>query len=150
MTISRTPLSPTPLARTTLAALGGLGLVGALAGCAGGTAASDGTDTGSATSGAPYADGTYTASGSYVSPHGPETVDVTVTLESDTVTSVEVVGHGDNPDSQRYQGFFIDGIAAEVVGKSLDDISVDKVGGSSLTSGGFEAALAEIKAEASA
>ena len=45
---------------------------------------------------------------------------------------------------------FIAGIDQEVVGKSLNDIEVTKVSGSSLTSGGFNEALAQIKSEAAA
>lgn len=127
---------------TATAILGGLALTGALAGCATGTTAP------ATTSGGPYTDGTYTESGSYQSPNGSESVEVTVTLESDVITSVEVVGNGDNPDSKRYQGEFIGGIADEVVGKNIDEISVTKVAGSSLTSGGFMKAIEAIKADA--
>ena len=96
----------------------------------------------------PYTDGTYEASGQYTNPHGQETVDVTLTLVDDTITAVEVVGHGTDPNTENYQGQFIAGIEAEVVGKKLDEISVDRVGGSSLTSTGFNAAVEEIKADA--
>jgi hypothetical protein len=48
------------------------------------------------------------------------------------------------------QGEFISGIAGVVVGKNIDSIKVDKVGGSSLTSGGFNAAVDAIKADAEA
>lgn len=149
-----------PRARTAAALLGTAALGGLLAGCAAGGAATDaagpagsggsGNSGSGSTSDAPYADGTYSASGSYVSPHGPESIDVTLTLVDDIVESIEVIGHGDNPDSQHFQGFFVDGIAAEVVGKDIDSLNVSKVGGSSLTSGGFAQALAEIKAEAAA
>ncbi|WP_447589312.1 hypothetical protein [Microbacterium lacticum] len=42
------------------------------------------------------------------------------------------------------------GIAGEVVGKDIDDVSVSRVAGSSLTSGGFNDALETIKADARA
>jgi hypothetical protein len=45
---------------------------------------------------------------------------------------------------------FIGGIADEVVGKDIDEISVSRVAGSSLTSGGFNDAIEQIKAEAAA
>lgn len=140
----------TPLQKTTAAGLAVLAL-GTLAGCATTTGTTTdtttGSDSGSTVEGL-YTDGTYDASGSYQSPNGTEEVDVTITLEGDVITAVEVVGHGSSPDSKRYQGEFIDGIAAEVVGKDIDDIQVDRVGGSSLTSGGFNSAVEEIKAEA--
>lgn len=100
--------------------------------------------------GGTYADGTYTATGSYVSPGGQESIEVTLTLTSDVVSAVEVVSNADNPNSVRYQGEFIDGIADVVVGVPLDDLEVDKVAGSSLTSGGFNEAVETIKGEAGA
>jgi len=138
----------TPLQKTSAGVFAAVALATTLAGCA--TAADDTSadTTTESTSTGPYTDGTYEASGSYQSPNGTESVDVTITLEGDIITAVEVVGNGDNPDSKRYQGEFIDGIADEVVGVDIDDISVDRVGGSSLTSGGFNAAVEEIKAEA--
>lgn len=140
--------------KATLAVFAGLSLVGALAGCSS-AAGSGGTDAaaqapgGSAGGGGPYTDGSYTESGSYQSPNGTETVDVTITLKSDIVTAVTVVGHGESRDSQRYQGEFINGIANVVVGKNIDSLKVSKVAGSSLTSGGFNSAVDAIKADAS-
>jgi uncharacterized protein with FMN-binding domain len=149
---------------TTMTLFAGLSLMGVLAGC---TAAADEptTDTtpetaeseapeesteSDATTGGVYTDGTYEAEGEYQSPNGTESVDVTVTLEADVITAVEVVGSGSNPNSQRFQGEFSDGIGDVVVGQNIDEISVSKVAGSSLTSGGFNAAIDEIKAEAAA
>ena len=146
-------------AKYPLAILTGLTLVGALAGCAtdaadGGTTPSSpstdsGTETGTdeAASGS-YTDGEYTESADYQSPNGTEEVTVTVTLADGVITAVEVVGDGDNPNSKRYQTEFADGIADVVVGKNIDDISVDKVAGSSLTSAGFNDAIEAIKADA--
>ena len=138
--------------KTSVAVLAAFSLLGTVTACASAAAPTEGgagagSNSGSA-SDAPYADGTYDASGSYQSPNGTETVDVTITLADDKVTAVEVVGHGEAPESKRYQGQFIDGIAAEVVGKDIDEISVDRVAGSSLTSGGFMEALDAIKADA--
>ncbi|GAA1963872.1 hypothetical protein [Microbacterium aquimaris] len=126
----------------------GVGVLGAalLGGCATG-------DTGTADSGGgspSHADGSYTAEGSYATPESVETVTVTVTLEGDIVTAVEVVGEPTNAESQRYQAEFIGGIAAEVVGKDIDEVSVSRVAGSSLTSGGFRQALDQIKADSAA
>ena len=97
---------------------------------------------------APYADGTYTAEGAYQTPETVETVSVTMTLSDDVVTAVEVVGDPITPESIRYQGQFADGIAGVVVGRKLDDLDVDRVAGSSLTSGGFDQAVVRIKDEA--
>ena len=146
-------------AKYPLAILTGLTLVGALAGCS--AEAADGdttpttpssdsaneTDTDAATTGS-YTDGEYTESADYQSPNGTEEVEVTVTLADGVITAVEVVGDGDNPNSKRYQGEFADGIGDVVVGKNIDEISVDKVAGSSLTSAGFNDAIDAIKADA--
>ncbi|WP_434993812.1 FMN-binding protein [Arthrobacter sp. Ld5] len=95
-----------------------------------------------------YEDGTYAATGSYQSPAGQEEVGVTLTLEADVVTAVDVEPMPDNPTTREYQGRFAGGISEAVVGKRLDELSVDKVAGSSLTSGGFNDALGKIKGEA--
>lgn len=150
--------------KTAVALLGGLALVGALAGCSAPAAdTSTPTDTGSGTTettpqstpdapaaGASYTDGTYTESADYSAPSGTETVDVTLTLAAGVVTDVKVAGHATDPQAKLHQGQFADGIAGVVVGKSIDDLTVDKVGGSSLTSGGFNAAVDLIKADAAA
>ena len=75
---------------------------------------------------------------------------MTVTLEDDVITDVEVTGNPTKRESEQYQSTFIGGISAEVVGKNIDEISVSRVAGSSLTSGGFNEAIQAIKAEAAA
>lgn len=132
-------------ARTGAALVGVAGAL-ALAGCAGSTTSGGGAPAGGTD--ASYADGTYTAEGTYSTPETVETVTVTVTLEDDRITDVEVVGDPQKAESRLYQGRFIGGIAAEVVGKDIDEIQVSRVAGSSLTSGGFNAAIAEIKQQA--
>jgi uncharacterized protein with FMN-binding domain len=108
-------------------------------------------DSGSSGSGsASYADGTYTAEGSYATPESVETISVTVTLESDVITAVEVTGDPQKRESEQYQGQFIGGISDVVVGQDIDEISVSRVAGSSLTSGGFNEAIETIKSEAAA
>ena len=97
-----------------------------------------------------YVDGTYTAEGSYATPESVETITVTVTLADDIVTAVEVVGNPQKSESERYQGEFIGGIADVVVGQDIDSLSVSRVAGSSLTSGGFNQAIDTIKSEATA
>ncbi len=153
----RDTLAPRPI-RLGAAVVGVAGTL-ALAGCssaatgatdAGDSAPSSSSDSGTSTGAASYADGTYTASGSYQTPETVEQIDVTITLADGVVTAVEVTGDPQASESERYQSEFIGGIADEVVGKNIDDLSVDRVAGSSLTSGGFNDALDEIKAEAAA
>ncbi|WP_109210853.1 MULTISPECIES: FMN-binding protein [Microbacterium] len=110
---------------------------------------SESTDSGSAGSGSgSYADGTYTAEGSYATPESVEKITVTVTLADDVITDVEVTGDPQKRESEQYQGQFIGGIADVVVGEDIDDIQVSRVAGSSLTSNGFNEAIESIKTEA--
>ena len=94
-----------------------------------------------------YTDGDYTASGSYRTPGGIESVDVSLTLAGNAITDVEVAGSGSG-DSARYQSMFREKIADIVVGKNIDEIDVSRVSGSSLTSTGFNEAIETIRQEA--
>lgn len=115
------------------------------------TASESTSTTGEATATSTYADGTYTAEGSYSPQAGLiEAISVTITLQDDVITAVEVSGDPQERESVEYQSKFIGGIADEVVGKSIDEINVSRVAGSSLTSGGFNQAIETIKAEAAA
>lgn len=157
-------MQPT-IRKTVFAGIAGLSLAGTVAGCAPSaqqpaaqetpsSAASSASETAApgssalATSGAGYKDGTYSADGTYKSPNGTETVGVQLTLANGTVSAVEITEHPSNPNTRKFQGQFAGGIAAQVVGKSLDEIKVSKVAGSSLTSGGFNQAVEEIKSQA--
>jgi uncharacterized protein with FMN-binding domain len=135
-----------------LLALGfaGLGITSALAGCSTATAG-NGSDPGATVdtdTSATYADGTYTAEGDYISPAGPSKVTVEVTLADDVVTAVTVTPLSTDSTAKGFQTQFADGIAAVVEGEDIDALSVSRVGGSSLTSGGFNDAINKIKAEA--
>jgi uncharacterized protein with FMN-binding domain len=151
--------------KSVFAGIAGLSLVGTVAGCAPaaqstptastGTSSPEtsaatpsGTASSLASSGSVYKDGTYSADGTYVSPNGTETVGVELTLASGTITAVNITEHPSNPNTRKFQGEFSGGIAAQVVGKSIDGLNVSKVAGSSLTSGGFNQAVEKIKLEA--
>jgi uncharacterized protein with FMN-binding domain len=159
----------------TLGALAGISLLGTLAGCSSaatgsgtaddtttgtdsssesstdtGAGTDSATDAGTETAAGTYTDGTYTAEGEYKSPNGTETVSVEITLEGDAVSAVTVTPEATNPNSVRYQTEFAEGISDEIVGQNIDDLEVDRVAGSSLTSGGFNEAVESIKADAAA
>jgi uncharacterized protein with FMN-binding domain len=165
MTRSTPTRSARPFAprRATVAAFAGLAAVTTLAGCAADaveaevpapttetteTAPTTESSAPPASSDSVYADGTYTADGDYQSPNGAESVTVTVTIADDIVTAIEVDGHAMSGNSLQFQTQFASGIAAKVVGVALEDVSVSRVAGSSLTSGGFNAAIDAIQAEA--
>lgn len=144
--------------RSAALVLGGVSLAAGLAGCASTTAQDSGTSggsgsssgSGSSTGSGTYTDGTYDATGEYQSPGGAESIEVQLTLKGNVVTKVSVTGDASSGNAERYQTEFEDGISDVVVGRNIDDISVDKVAGSSLTSDGFTAALDQIKADATA
>lgn len=95
-----------------------------------------------------YAAGTYSAEGSYTNPGGQSSVEVEMTLGDGGVVEDVTVTPQATGTSRQYQDKFVSGIADEVVGKSIDELDVSKVSGSSLTSGGFNEALAQIKSDA--
>ncbi len=104
-----------------------------------------------ADSGGSYKDGTYSATGTYVSPGGQQSIGVTVTLASGNVTALELDRSHTKGVSATFQGKFASGINDLVIGKSIDELDdVKKVAGSSLTSGGFKKAIAQIKEDAAA
>lgn len=168
------PASPThaahpslfPARKAVLTTLAGASLVGAVAGCApsGAAAAPDSTTSPAACASQPtaastnptsmagaqpYHDGTFCADGHYVSPNGPETIGVALTLKSGVVTNVQITEHPTSANTRLYQRHFASGIKDVVVGKKLDSLNVGVVSGSSLTGQGFNDAVTAIKREAS-
>jgi len=143
--------------KTALATLAGLSLVGTLAGCsATAPASSDGSASGSGSSGGAtttsnkvsYKDGSYTEPGTYVSPGGEEHIGVTLTLSKNIITKMKVITVKADPTATGYEQLFEGGISAATVGKNINTLNIGVVAGSSLTSMGFNNALAKIKADA--
>jgi uncharacterized protein with FMN-binding domain len=134
--------------RVLAATFAGLGIAGALAACAPASTGGNGGGTGGGTTDESYADGTYTADGSYQAPSGTESITVELTLADDTVTDITVTPHASDPTAKGMQANFASGIADQVVGQDIDQLNVTRVSGSSLTSGGFKIAIAAIKEDA--
>jgi uncharacterized protein with FMN-binding domain len=151
MTNLRTP-------RTALATFAGLSLIGVLAGCSatdapssGGSGAGSNPGSGGATttsSNSNYKDGSYSEPGDYVSPGGSERINVTLTLSKNVITKMKVVTVFADPTATGYEQLFEGGISAATVGKNINSLNIGVVAGSSLTSMGFNKALAAIKADA--
>lgn len=99
---------------------------------------------------AAVSDGDYSAEGSYSNPGGQSEVQVDLTITDGKIADIKVTPQASNGTSKGFQQKFAGGIADEVVGKSLDGLDVSKVSGSSLTSQGFNQAIDQIKADASA
>lgn len=108
------------------------------------SAPSGSTDTSS------YKNGTYKANGSYLSPGGRESIDLTVTIKNGVITNTELVQNATDRDAREYQAEFAKGYADLVVGKEVNSVKLSRVAGSSLTSNGFNSALDQIKQDAKA
>ena len=108
------------------------------------------TTTASTASASTYKDGTYSATGTYMSPGGQDQIAVTLTLANDVVTSVTATPEAGDHTSARYQAKFVSGYKQYVVGQKISDIHLTVVSGSSLTPQGFQDALTQIEAQAQA
>jgi uncharacterized protein with FMN-binding domain len=93
-----------------------------------------------------YRDGEYSATGWYGSL--PSHHDVTLTIENDTVTAVEITTPAEDATSLGYQQRFAAALPEAVIGQSVDTLAVDRLAGSSGCSEGFMDALAQIRDEA--
>ncbi len=100
------------------------------------------------TSSSNYQNGQFEATGHYTSPGGPETIQVSLTLENGVVTDATVEPQAELPTSQQFQSIFTNNYKEYVVGQNIADLKLDKVSGSSLTPKGFNDAVEQIKAEA--
>lgn len=105
---------------------------------------------GSSTDPSAYKDGTYSATGSYISPGGRERIDLTVTIQDGVITSTSLAANEASGGARDYIQRFASGYEQEVVGKSVNEVELSRVAGSSLTSIGFNDALDQIKDEAAA
>lgn len=93
-----------------------------------------------------YTDGVYEATGEYG--NQPSFITVTVNLEDDKITKVEVSPHATNPTSLDLQERFAEAVPAVVVGKRIDEVDVGRLAGSSHTPNGFNDAIRQIKEQA--
>lgn len=95
-----------------------------------------------------YKDGTYTSDGAYLSPGGEETVGVSLTLKGGVIEDVTFTPKATRPNSVKFQGLFASGYKPMVLGKNIDEVTLDEVSGSSLTPKGFNDAISKIKEKA--
>ena len=95
-----------------------------------------------------YIDGQYSATGWYGGL--PSHHDVTLTIDGDMVTAVEITTPAEDETSLGYQQRFAEALPGAIIGHSIDEIAVDRLAGSSGCSEGFMNALAQIKDQAAA
>ena len=97
-----------------------------------------------------YKDGTYNATGSYRTPGGQESIEVKITIADGMVTDASVTQNASGGEAEEYQSKFVSGYKSQVIGKKIEDVSLSRVAGSSLTPLGFNTAIEDIKTEAKA
>ena len=114
------------------------------------TAQSSPTAPASSVAASGYKDGTYGATGDYRSPGGPRQIGVSLTFKGGVITDAIATPTAEDATSQNFQNMFASNFKPLVVGKKIDEVSLDRVSGSSLTPGGFNDALAKIKSQAKA
>lgn len=114
------------------------------------TSQSTGSDAVTQTSHDAYKDGTYSALGSYVTPGGIESIQVTVTIKDNKIVATELTENANDGDAKEHQDAFAAEYESLVVGKSVNEVSLSRVAGASLTSNGFNKALEQIKDDAAA
>jgi hypothetical protein len=95
-----------------------------------------------------YKNGSYQANGTYLTPEGSEDIAVNLTITNDVVTAASISQTPKNRESRQYQAFFASGYKQQVVGKSLAELKLSRVSGSSLTPAGFNQAVADIRTQA--
>lgn len=95
-----------------------------------------------------FANGTYTANGSYNAPSGNETIRVQITVFNDEITASTVTALSSNGTTLTYQNDFRDTHGPQVIGVKLDLVNLGKVSISSLTPIGFNNAVNAIEAAA--
>lgn len=96
-----------------------------------------------------YSDGQYSSDINYSVPGSQNTISVTLTINSDTITDITVNDSYSDRESDRYITGFESSIESKVVGKKISNISLSRVGGASLTTNAFNRALNNIKNQAS-
>lgn len=91
----------------------------------------------------------YTKTVSYLTPaRTTHEMDVQLTLENSIVTAATITYDGGAGYSNPHQERFDAAYTTQVIGKRIEDISLSRVGGASLTSAAFNEAVAEIRTEA--
>src|SRR3982750_3855079 len=94
-----------------------------------------------------YTDGEYTAEGLYA---GKKSIIVKLKLDDDKIKEVEVTPNTPNIRmSFNLQKKFAAAVPEVVIGKPIEEVHLDKLAGSSLTTKGFNEALDKIKSQAS-
>lgn len=95
-----------------------------------------------------YVDGTYTSKITYKVPdHRNYTMDVTVTIDNDKITTSNIV-YSDNALEDSNTKKFDNAYSSQVIDKDIDSINLSRIGGASLTTKAFNDAIDAVKVDA--
>lgn len=108
------------------------------------------TATSATSSSTAYKDGTYTATATYYVPRTTNSITANVTITNDKITDVSVTNNYTDRESGMYIDSFVSSLKSAVVGKSVSGLSVNRIGGATLTTDGFSSALNSIISQAKA
>jgi uncharacterized protein with FMN-binding domain len=114
------------------------------------TSTSTASNTPASNASSTFKDGTYSATGEYATPDGPETITVKVTLKSGSISDTSATASMQSRESKDYAAQFLDAYKTFVVGKDISAVKLSRVSGSSLTSQGFNSAIQQIQTQAKA
>lgn len=95
-----------------------------------------------------YRNGRYTATGHYLTPGGNESIAVSIDVQADAVAASAIQVEATSPTARQFQQQFRTTIASHITARPLSTLSVSRVSGASLTSLGFNDALAKVRQEA--
>jgi len=114
------------------------------------SSASSASSASTATPTSSYKDGTYSASSEYYVPHGQESIKVSVTLSSGTISNVSIQNSEGDRDSALFQEDFASSYKQYVVGKKISSLQLSNIAGASDTTQGFMDAISQIASKAQA
>lgn len=105
----------------------------------------------STSSSSSYKDGSYTATVSYMVPHGNQnTLKATVVVSGGKITSVSTTDDYSDRESSMYVNSFENGVSSDATGQSLGSYNPSQIGGASLTTAAFNDAISQIRTQAQA
>lgn len=97
-----------------------------------------------------YKDGTYSATVAYYVPKGSNDLTAKITVSGGKVTAATVDHNYNDRESGMYIDSFESALQNAVVGKSINGLSLGRIGGATLTTQAFDDALTAVRSEAKA
>lgn len=94
-----------------------------------------------------YRDGNYSGKSNYRTPEGDYQMELAITIESDVITSSKV-SFNELGAKSNYSKSFMASYEPEVLQKNIEEVSLSRVGGASLTTRAFNSAVESIKQQA--